>query len=153
MTCPETRSPRRLKGSWAAAASRRIVILLALAVCACSSTPTASTQPSPSPTPTSTPSQAAPPSSSGLVQADGNAAPLFCRSGALNVPAWRFYADISASVLGLGLNPTAGQVQAAICDDIAHNHATRVQEASGYELATAYYGWTFNIDVSKTVCT
>jgi len=78
---------------------------------------------------------------------------LRCRSGALNVPAWRFYADISASVLGLGLNPTAGQVQAAICDDIAHNHATRVQEASGYKLATAYYGWTFNIDVSKTVCT
>jgi len=155
------------------------VILVALAACACNSAPTASTEPSPSPTPTSTPSQAASPSSSGLespvpaqvlspaqglpignlcstqitVQADGNAAPLFCRSGALNVPAWRFYADISASVLGLGLNPTAGQVQAAICDDIAHNHATRAQETSGYKLATAYYGWTFNIDVSKTVCT
>ena len=84
--------------------------------------------------------------------ADGNVTPLLCKSGALNVQAWFFYKTVSASVLGLGLNPTEGQVQAAICDDIAHNHATRVEEASSYKLATTYYGWTFNIDVSKLSC-
>jgi hypothetical protein len=84
--------------------------------------------------------------------ADGNVMPLQCTSGALNVTAWRFYADISASVLGLGLNPTEGQVVNAVCDDLAHNHATRVQEASGYRLAVAYYGWAFNVDVSKVSC-
>ena len=86
------------------------------------------------------------------VQADGNAAPLFCRSGALNVPAWRFYADISASVLGIGLNPTEGQVESAICDDFKHQHATKTEETSGYKLAMTYYGWTFNLDPAKVVC-
>ena len=86
------------------------------------------------------------------VTADGNATPLLCHSGALNVQAWRFYSGVSASVMGLGLNPTQGQVQSAICDDFAHNHATRPEEANGYKLATAYYGWTFNLDPTKTTC-
>lgn len=84
--------------------------------------------------------------------ADGNASPLLCSSGALNVDAWRFYAAVSASVMGLGLNPASGQVESAICDDLAHNHATRVEEASGYKLASIYYGWSFNIDVSRLSC-
>lgn len=84
--------------------------------------------------------------------ADGNAVPLTCSSGALNVRAWDFYKSVSASVLGLGLNPTEGQVDAAICDDLAHNHATRPEETSGYALARQYYGWSFNIDVSKLSC-
>jgi hypothetical protein len=84
--------------------------------------------------------------------ADGTVTPLLCKSGALNVKAWQFYADISASVLGLGLNPTEGQVVAAICDDFHHNHATVAEETSGYRLATAYYGWTFTIDVGKVSC-
>jgi len=84
--------------------------------------------------------------------ADGNAVPLLCKSGALNVPAWRFYADVSASVLGLGLNPTAGQVEAAICDDFKRGHATKLQEQSGYKLASTYYGWNFDIDPAKVTC-
>ena len=87
------------------------------------------------------------------VTADGNATPLLCHSGALNVQAWKFYAGVSASVLGLGLNPTQGQVESAICDDLKHQHATRPEETSGYQLATAYYGWTFNLDPAKIVCT
>jgi len=87
------------------------------------------------------------------VTADGNATPLLCHSGALNVQAWKFYAGVSASVLGLGLNPTQGQVESAICDDLKHQHATKPEETSGYQLATAYYGWTFNLDPAKVVCT
>jgi hypothetical protein len=84
--------------------------------------------------------------------ADGNAGPLLCRGGEVNVQAWQFYAEVSASVLGLGINPTAGQVQGAICDDFKHGHATKPEEASGYKLATAYYGWNFNIDPAKVTC-
>ena len=84
--------------------------------------------------------------------ADGNAVPLTCSNGNLNVRAWNYYALISASVLGLGLNPTQGQVESAICDDLKHNHATRSEESSGYSLARMYYGWTFNIDVAKLTC-
>jgi len=86
------------------------------------------------------------------VTADGNAVPLLCTSGAVNVPAWRFYADVSASVLGLGLNPTAGQVESAICDDFKRGHATKPEEQNGYKLAATYYGWNFNIDPAKVTC-
>ena len=86
------------------------------------------------------------------VSADGNAKPLLCKSGAVNVQAWRFYATVSASVLGLGLNPTEGQVESAICDDLNHNNATRPEESSGYTLASTYYGWSFAIDVARLTC-
>ena len=84
--------------------------------------------------------------------ADGNAGPLLCHSGAVNVQAWNFYASVSASILGLGLNPTQGQAESAICDDLKHNHATSIEEASGYRLAATYYGWTFNLDPTKVTC-
>jgi hypothetical protein len=86
------------------------------------------------------------------VQADGNAKPLLCTSGAVNVQAWKFYSSISASILGLGLNPTQGQAESAVCDDINHNHASRPEEASGYTLAATYYGWSFNVDANKVTC-
>ena len=84
--------------------------------------------------------------------ADGNAIPLQCSDGALNVQAWAYYAEISQSILGLGLNPAPGQPVAAMCDDIAHNGATRVEEANGYRLAAKYYGWTFGLDPTKITC-
>ncbi len=84
--------------------------------------------------------------------ADGNATPLFCSSGAVNVLAWKFYADISASILGLGLNPSPEQPKSAMCDDIAHNGANRSEEVNGYKLAAAYYGWTFALDPAKVTC-
>lgn len=84
--------------------------------------------------------------------ADGRAAPLLCGSGAVNVQAWKFYSTISASILGLGLNPTQGQAQAAVCDDEVHNHATRPEEADGFKLASTYYGWSFAVDVATDPC-
>jgi hypothetical protein len=149
----------------------------ALITGACSSPQNTATQPSPSATPSAaalaspstSPGQESPVPTQRLAPApdlpvanlcstqiastsDGNAVPLLCRSGALNVPAWRFYADVSASVLGLGLNPTAGQVEAAICDDFKRGHATKLQEQSGYKLASTYYGWNFDIDPAKVTC-
>ena len=171
MTYPETRSRRRWRGSWAGAAS---AALLLVAGCGTSSTATASpeTSASPSPTPSAAPTPLGdetpvdkqvlapatdPPvanlcSAQVTATADGNATPLLCHSGALNVQAWRFYATVSASILGLGLNPTEGQAESAICDDLKHNHATTSEETSGYKLASTYYGWTFNIDVTKVTC-
>jgi hypothetical protein len=158
---------------------RPILLSLLLALgCACgSSQPTAQASPSPSASSSASATADTSPSASDEVPvdsqvlapatdrpngslcsaalqttADGNATPLLCRTGAVNVRAWKFYASISASVLGLGLNPTQGQVESAICDDLTHNHATRPEEASGYKLATAYYGWTFTIDVTKVSC-
>ncbi len=87
-----------------------------------------------------------------VVTTDGNASPLLCKNGAVNVKAWQFYATVSASVLGLGLNPTQGQVESAICDDFKHGHATKPEESSGYRLASTYYGWTFTLDPAKVTC-
>lgn len=173
MTSPVTRSPLRWSASWAAAASA----LPLLVAGACGTPDTAAASPSPptvasptavevSPTPsdagTPVPKQVLAPASdlpvSNLCTApvtfvpDGNVRPVLCTSGAVNVKAWQFYADISASVLGLGLNPTQGQVESAICDDFKHNHATVPEESSGYLLATTYYGWSFNINVASVSC-
>jgi hypothetical protein len=83
---------------------------------------------------------------------DGNATPLFCHSGAVNVLAWAFYAPVGSSVMSLGLNPNNGQPQAAMCDDLAHNGAKPSQEVNAYRLAAAYYGWSFTFDPAKVAC-
>ena len=136
--------------------------------------PTATaTSPTPSPSPTATasenpvpvgspvPQQTLPPATERpvgqlcsapiQVKADGNAAPLLCRGGEVNVIAWRHYADVSNTVLGLGQNPTQGQVEGALCADIRLNHATPPIETSGYLLAKAYYGWSFPTDPTQVM--
>ena len=145
--------------------------------CACSSQSSASSTPTPSPSPTALASPSPTPSPGAetpvgqqvlapaqdlpvaqlcttaiAVSADGNATPLLCKTGAVNVQAWKYYATISASILGLGLNPTQGQAESAVCDDINHNHATRPEEASGFTLASTYYGWSFKVDVTRVSC-
>jgi hypothetical protein len=85
------------------------------------------------------------------ISADGNAGPLLCRGGEVNVQAWRHYADVSNTVLGLGQNPTQGQVEGALCADIRLNHATPPIESSGYKLAKAYYGWSFQTDPTQVM--
>jgi hypothetical protein len=131
-----------------------------------SPTPSVEASPSPSPSGTSgeTPvaSQVLPPATDAPVAnlcskpitttSDGNATPLFCSTGAVNVLAWAYYGAISASVMSLGLNPNNGQPQAAMCDDIAHNGAKQSQEANAYRLAAAYYGWSFTFDPTKVTC-
>jgi hypothetical protein len=157
---------------------RSVPVLLALVLLsACASQPAAqaspSASPSVSPQPSVSPSspngetpiarQALPPATdlpsadlcSAQIQttADGRATPLVCSSGAVNVLAWKFYSSISASILGLGLNPTQGQAESAVCDDLIHNHATRPEEVDGFKLASAYYGWSFVVDPLHDPCT
>jgi hypothetical protein len=83
--------------------------------------------------------------------ANGNAVPLLCRGGEVNVLAWRHYAEVSNTVLGLGQNPTQGQVEGALCADLRTNHATASIESSGYQLAKAYYGWSFLTDPTQVM--
>ncbi len=87
-----------------------------------------------------------------VTTSDGNVRPLQCSNGALNVQAWTYYSTISASILGLGLNPSPAQAPSAMCDDIHHNGASRAQEPNGYRLARLYYGWTFTLDPTTVTC-
>lgn len=165
---------RRSKESWAAAASLIALVVLAAACSTGAPQAEASASPSASPTVSASPStspstgetpvdrQVLPPATdfpvanlcSAPVQAaaDGRATPLLCKSGAVNVLAWKFYSTISASILGLGLNPTQGQAESAVCDDIDHNHATRPEEVDGFKLASTYYGWSFIVDPLHDPC-
>jgi hypothetical protein len=155
-----------------------LALLVLLVFCGCASQPAAQSSPSATASattgdqPTATPTasndetpvarQALPPatdlpsadlcSKTISTTADGRATPLLCTSGAVNVLAWKFYASISASILGLGLNPTQGQGESAVCDDLAHNHATRPEEVDGFKLAATYYGWNFQVDPLHDPC-
>lgn len=73
--------------------------------------------------------------------ADGNVTPLFCSGGSINSLAWQYYSVISTSVMGLGYDQSAAQVEAAMCRDINRLHATQPIEDSGERLAAVYYGW------------
>lgn len=75
--------------------------------------------------------------------ADGNATPLLCQDGRLNVQAWRFYAGAfpGSQLLTLGQGATATRVYQAMCHDIATLHMTNPEAESTEQLAQAYYGW------------
>ncbi len=81
------------------------------------------------------------------VDADGSAGPLFCRSGAIVVDTWTYFAPAEPHVLSAGRGATLTAVESAICADQGINHATNPMEESGYQLAAAYYGWNFAFDV------
>jgi hypothetical protein len=84
--------------------------------------------------------------------ADGRARPLLCHDGAVNVLAWRFYSGLSGSLFRLGADTTQAFAEAAMCDDLDHDHATRPEEADGFKLASTYHGWTFLIDTAHDPC-
>ena len=83
--------------------------------------------------------------------ADGNAYPLRCRSGALNVTAWNFYAGLVPTTMALGYNPTVTRINAALCHDSVTMHDTGPELQYGYEMAAAYNGWNV-VDMSQTTC-
>ena len=80
--------------------------------------------------------------------ADGNYLPLSCRDGSLNVVAWRLYTQIGPHVLAAGKQPAIAELQAAVNADFGL-HATAVEISYSYQLAAAYYGWTFP---ARTLC-
>jgi hypothetical protein len=75
--------------------------------------------------------------------ADGNATPLLCQDGRLNVDAWDFYyAGFAGSeLLRLGQGVTAATVYQAMCHDYSDLHMTKPEAESTEEIAQAYYGW------------
>jgi hypothetical protein len=77
---------------------------------------------------------------------DGGATPLTCTNGALNMLAWEFYAGLSPRVLSAGPTATDKGVRSAMCTDWIRGHATAPEVRSAYELAAAYYGWSFDTD-------
>ena len=77
---------------------------------------------------------------------DGNASPVRCANGDLNVVAWDYFASNNLLVMALGPYATPGQVQEALCADLHHN--TIPIETSSYQIAALYYGWTFALDPS-----
>lgn len=81
-----------------------------------------------------------------LSTADGNVLPTFCRSGAINVLAWRWYVPISSNVMSLGRSATLQAVRTAMCRDGKNYHATNVEKRYAYEISAAYYGWRFATD-------
>jgi hypothetical protein len=75
---------------------------------------------------------------------DGNAGPLFCRSGALNVTAWAFFAQLKPRVFPLGPNATLAQIESAICAGGGQN-MTLPEIDSSYALAASYYDWIHGV--------
>jgi hypothetical protein len=72
---------------------------------------------------------------------DGNAGPLVCQNGAINVLAWNYFATIDPPLLGLGRDASEQRVESQLCADL--DHSTVPIERSAYTLARVYYGWKF----------
>lgn len=111
--------------------------------------------PSPSPVGSPLPRQVLPPatvlplidlcSSPVQVFQDGNAGPLFCSSGALNVLAWRFFAQLNPLVMSLGPSATLADVKGALCAGAGGGNITLPEEDSAYSLAAAYNDWVHGV--------
>lgn len=72
---------------------------------------------------------------------DGNASPLICHNGSINILAWNYFATIDSPLLGLGRDASEQRVETQLCADL--DHSTVPIERSAYTLARAYYGWRF----------
>ncbi|HZT66034.1 MAG TPA: hypothetical protein VFA11_09630 [Acidimicrobiales bacterium] len=83
---------------------------------------------------------------------DGNAGPLLCRGGGVNVFAWQDFVEGQVSggprswsqTMALGPNATANQVWQAMCADKPRIYGTNPRTISAEKLAAAYYGWNFH---------
>jgi hypothetical protein len=71
---------------------------------------------------------------------DGNAGPLTCPDGGVNVGAWDYYAGSKPLLMELSRNATSKQVDSAICTP---ESLTAPMKDSTFQLAEAYYGWHF----------
>lgn len=69
--------------------------------------------------------------------------PYQCSNGYLNATEWQALAALEPSVLALGYNATANQVQSALCSDVKANISNHIEEIV-YQIASLYYGWHFN---------
>jgi hypothetical protein len=72
---------------------------------------------------------------------DGNAGPVLCPDGGINVLAWNYFAKLSPLVLALSPAASVQQVETAMCTDL--KTSTTPIETSAGQLAFRYYGWQF----------
>jgi hypothetical protein len=134
-------------------------VALALSGCAATTvtaptpSPTAMPTPTPTATPTPTPTKAPTPKPTPRVVAcrlrltvgqDGNAFPLFCSNGTVNLTAWDYFAPTDPRVMSLSSDASYGQFQTAYCADM-RGGSTFPIENSGVELAGRSHGWRFSV--------
>ena len=81
---------------------------------------------------------------------DGNARPLTCPDGDLNVVAWNYFAKGNPPVMSIGRAANESEVLQAMCAD---RNTTNPIELSRYHLAALYYGWHFGADVASKYLT
>jgi hypothetical protein len=74
---------------------------------------------------------------------DGNASPLLCPNGGVNVPAWKFYERISAPILALGRNASESLVVKTMCTAHLQTQDTYPEIENAGKLVGTYYGWSF----------
>jgi len=151
-----------MKARLALGAGIAVVAMLVLAGCgattgtaAPSSTPTS--PPTQAPTSTPNPLVLAPattPSVVGICSeqltygADGNAGPITCSNGAVNVLAWNYYVPMNAGLFTAGPNASPSQIESMECNGFKSRTEswTIPIGQSIYGLAQAYYGWSFGIN-------
>ena len=81
--------------------------------------------------------------------ADGNAGPVTCPNGDVNVLAWKYFAPDKPKVMALGPYASPLQVLSAMCADMPHS--TYPIEGSIEKISAAYYGWQFGIDMAQAL--
>lgn len=81
---------------------------------------------------------------------------MTCPDGRPNLAADRYYRQMHLRVLTLGPDATPGQVDDAVCADLATGKSTFPLEARAVELADAEQAWHFGInpvsDVGPGLC-
>ena len=93
--------------------------------------------------PATVPSKTAECSQSVTYASNGVPGPVQCSNGELNSTEWNALAALEPSILKLGSNVNAGQVQSALCNDVATNISNPI-ELTVYQIARLYYGWNFS---------
>jgi hypothetical protein len=82
--------------------------------------------------------------------ANGTSGPVQCANGDLNATEWSALAALEPTVMSLGYNATATQVQSALCSDAnasssdANTKNGSLVEAVVYQISVLYYGWNFS---------
>jgi hypothetical protein len=74
----------------------------------------------------------------------GNAGPLQCGTGGLNINAWNFYTATGRGVMSLGRVVTADQVKQAMCKDTGGAIVKWPLELNAATIASLYYGWNLS---------
>ena len=85
---------------------------------------------------------------------DGNAYPLLCPGGRVNVGAWLFYEQLRPPIMALKRDATPRQVFTQLCDlrpNMPKNYSlnlTLPEYENSYFLVAAYYGWNLPVAAS-----